>query len=61
MAFRLLVTAGPTREPVDAVRFLSNRSTGRMGYAVARAGHAAGCEVRLISGPVALNPPEAPA
>lgn len=53
----LLVTAGPTREFLDPVRFLSNRSTGRMGYALAAAGVARGHAVRLISGPVALEPP----
>jgi len=55
---RLLVSAGPTREFLDPVRFLSNRSTGRMGYAVAAAGVAAGHEVTLVSGPVALPPPD---
>ena len=54
---KILVSAGPTREPIDAVRFLSNRSTGRMGYAVARAAAEAGHEVSLVSGPVALEPP----
>ncbi len=54
---KLLVTAGPTREFLDPVRFLSNRSTGRMGYALAAAGVARGHAVRLISGPVALEPP----
>jgi phosphopantothenoylcysteine decarboxylase/phosphopantothenate--cysteine ligase len=53
-----LVTAGPTREPLDPVRFLSNRSTGRMGYAVAAAARARGHAVELVSGPVALAPPE---
>jgi phosphopantothenoylcysteine decarboxylase/phosphopantothenate--cysteine ligase len=53
----LLVTAGPTREFLDPVRFLSNRSTGRMGYALAEAGVARFHAVRLISGPVALEPP----
>lgn len=52
-----LVTAGPTREPIDPVRFVSNRSTGRMGYAVAEAALAAGHAVRLVSGPVELSPP----
>ena len=55
---RLLVSAGPTREFLDPVRFLSNRSTGRMGFAVAAAGVAAGHEVALVAGPVALAPPE---
>jgi len=54
---RILVTAGPTREAVDAVRYLSNRSSGKMGYAVAAVAAAAGHEVTLISGPVALPPP----
>jgi len=52
---RLLITAGPTREPLDPVRFLSNRSSGKMGYALAEAALAAGHEVVLISGPVALS------
>ena len=52
-----LVTAGPTREPIDPVRFVSNRSTGRMGYAVAKAARAAGHAVCLISGPVELPAP----
>ena len=51
---RLLVTAGPTREAIDPVRFLSNRSSGRMGYAVAIAAAEAGADVTLISGPVDL-------
>lgn len=54
---RFLVSAGPTREFVDPVRFLSNRSTGKMGYAVARAAVEAGHEVVLVSGPVSLEPP----
>lgn len=54
---RVLVTAGPTREALDPVRFISNRSTGKMGYAVARAARRRGHEVMLISGPVALPPP----
>ena len=56
---RLLVTAGPTREPIDPVRFLSNGSSGQMGYAVAAAGIDAGHEVVLVTGPVALDPPAA--
>jgi phosphopantothenoylcysteine decarboxylase/phosphopantothenate--cysteine ligase len=52
-----LVTAGPTREPIDPVRFLSNRSTGKMGYAVAAAAAERGHRVRLVSGPVALPTP----
>jgi phosphopantothenoylcysteine decarboxylase / phosphopantothenate---cysteine ligase len=54
---RVLITAGPTREPIDAVRYLSNRSTGRMGYALAAAASRRGAQVTLISGPVALTPP----
>ncbi len=55
---RILITAGPTREPIDPVRFLSNRSTGKMGFAIAAAAVARGHDVHLISGPVALAPPE---
>ncbi len=55
---RCLVTAGPTREPLDPVRFLSNRSSGRMGYAIAAALRARGCEVILVSGPVDLAAPD---
>ena len=54
---RFVVTAGPTREFIDPVRFLSNPSTGRMGFAVARAAREAGHEVVLIAGPVALKTP----
>ncbi len=54
---RVLITAGPTREAIDPVRFVSNRSSGKMGYAVAEAMRAAGAEVVLVSGPVALAPP----
>lgn len=54
---RVLVTAGPNREPLDPVRFLSNRSTGRMGYALAAAAWRRGAEVALISGPTALPDP----
>ena len=54
---RFLVTAGPTREHIDPVRFLSNPSTGKMGFAVARAAAKAGHEVVLVSGPVALDTP----
>lgn len=54
---KYLVTAGPTREAIDPVRFLSNRSSGKMGYAVARAAAVRGHEVRLVSGPVALTAP----
>lgn len=52
-----MITAGPTREPIDPVRFLSNRSSGKMGYAIAAAAIAAGNDVVLISGPVSLEPP----
>lgn len=55
---RLLVTAGPTREAIDPVRYISNRSSGRMGYAVARAALEAGADVSVISGPVDISPPE---
>jgi phosphopantothenoylcysteine decarboxylase/phosphopantothenate--cysteine ligase len=54
---RILITAGPTREFLDSVRFLSNASTGRMGYALARAGARRGHDVVLVSGPVELPPP----
>jgi phosphopantothenoylcysteine decarboxylase / phosphopantothenate---cysteine ligase len=54
---KFVVTAGPTREPLDPVRFLSNRSSGKMGYAIALAALEAQHEVTLISGPVALPPP----
>ncbi len=53
----VLITAGPTREALDPVRFISNRSTGRMGFAVAEAAAAAGAHVMLISGPVSLKTP----
>ncbi|UCH62141.1 MAG: bifunctional phosphopantothenoylcysteine decarboxylase/phosphopantothenate--cysteine ligase CoaBC [Fidelibacterota bacterium] len=53
---RVLVTAGPTRESLDPVRYLSNRSSGKMGYALAAAARDMGAEVTLISGPVALDP-----
>ena len=58
---RVLVTAGPTREPVDAVRVLSNRSSGRMGFAIAAAAWRRGAEVTLISGPASVAPPVGPA
>lgn len=54
---RVLVTAGATREPMDPVRYIGNRSTGKMGYAIAEAAAARGAEVTLISGPSTLNPP----
>jgi phosphopantothenoylcysteine decarboxylase / phosphopantothenate---cysteine ligase len=52
-----LITAGPTREPIDPVRYISNRSSGKMGYAIAEAALDAGHDVILISGPVNLAPP----
>jgi phosphopantothenoylcysteine decarboxylase/phosphopantothenate--cysteine ligase len=54
---KMLVTAGPTIEALDPVRFISNRSTGRMGYALARAAAMRGASVTLISGPTSLHPP----
>ena len=53
----ILVTAGPTQEPLDPVRYLSNRSSGKMGYALAQAALDRGARVILISGPVSLTPP----
>lgn len=53
----ILVTAGPTREPIDPVRFLGNRSSGRMGYALAEAALRRGAKVILITGPTSLKPP----
>ncbi len=53
---RVLITAGPTREMIDPVRFLSNRSTGKMGYAIAEAARERGAVVTLVSGPVTLPP-----
>ena len=54
---RVLVTAGPTQESLDPVRYLTNHSTGKMGYAIARMAMLRGAEVTLISGPTALEPP----
>ena len=54
---RFLITAGPNREPIDPVRYLSNRSSGKMGYALARAGLRRGAAVALVSGPTSLEPP----
>lgn len=54
---RVLVTAGPTREPLDPVRFITNRSSGRMGYAIAEAALARGAAVTLVTGPVSIAPP----
>ncbi len=55
---RVLVTAGPTREPIDPVRYLSNRSSGKMGYALAEAAARRGAVVTLVSGPVQLSVPD---
>ncbi len=54
----ILITAGPTREPIDPVRYISNRSSGKMGYALAAAAKRRGAEVTLISGPSFLRPPQ---
>jgi phosphopantothenoylcysteine decarboxylase/phosphopantothenate--cysteine ligase len=54
---KILVTAGPTQEPIDAVRFISNRSSGKMGFAIANAAALRGAEVTLVSGPVSLQTP----
>lgn len=54
---KILVTAGPTQEPIDAVRYISNRSSGKMGFAIANAAALRGAEVTLISGPVSLQTP----
>lgn len=54
---RVLITAGPTREGIDPVRFVSNRSSGKMGFAVAQAAREAGAEVTLVSGPVSIATP----
>ena len=54
---KVLVTAGPTREPYDPVRFISNRSSGKMGFALARTAFRRGAEVTLVSGPTAQQPP----
>jgi phosphopantothenoylcysteine decarboxylase / phosphopantothenate---cysteine ligase len=54
---RVLITAGPTRERIDPVRFISNRSSGKMGFAVAQAAREAGARVTLVSGPVSLATP----
>src|SRR6185436_3054155 len=54
---RVLVTAGPTEEKIDPVRVITNSSSGKMGYAVARAAREAGARVTLVSGPVALETP----
>jgi phosphopantothenoylcysteine decarboxylase/phosphopantothenate--cysteine ligase len=54
---QVLVTAGPTHEPIDPVRYVGNRSSGRMGYAIAQAACRRGAEVTLVSGPSSLDPP----
>ena len=54
----VLVTAGPTHEPIDPVRYIANRSSGKQGYAIAAAAHALGAEVTLVSGPVGLADPK---
>ena len=54
---RVLITAGPTHEPIDPVRYIANRSSGKQGYAIAAAAQAAGADVTLISGPVELDDP----
>jgi phosphopantothenoylcysteine decarboxylase/phosphopantothenate--cysteine ligase len=55
---KVVITAGPTHEKIDDVRFLGNHSSGKMGYAIATAARNAGANVVLVSGPVSLNPPE---
>ncbi|MCL4537158.1 MAG: bifunctional phosphopantothenoylcysteine decarboxylase/phosphopantothenate--cysteine ligase CoaBC [Nitrospirae bacterium] len=55
---KVLVTAGPTREDIDPVRYISNRSSGKMGYAIAKIAKRRGADVTLISGPVAIKPPD---
>lgn len=55
---RLMVTAGPTREALDPVRYISNRSSGKMGYAIARAAQRRGAQVTLLTGPVFIEPPQ---
>ncbi|NOT54039.1 MAG: bifunctional phosphopantothenoylcysteine decarboxylase/phosphopantothenate--cysteine ligase CoaBC, partial [Deltaproteobacteria bacterium] len=54
---RIIVTAGPNAEPIDPVRFITNRSTGKMGFAMARVAWRRGAEVTLVSGPTSLPPP----
>lgn len=55
---KILISAGPTREKIDPVRYISNRSSGKMGYAIAQAALKMGHSVTLVSGPVNLTPPE---
>jgi phosphopantothenoylcysteine decarboxylase/phosphopantothenate--cysteine ligase len=54
---RVLITAGPTHEPIDPVRYIANRSSGKQGFAIAAAAHTAGADVTLISGPVDIDDP----
>src|SRR5207247_6227155 len=54
---RILITAGATREPIDPVRFISNRSSGRMGFALAEAARARGADVTIVAGIVSVPPP----
>jgi phosphopantothenoylcysteine decarboxylase/phosphopantothenate--cysteine ligase len=54
---KVLVTAGPTREEIDPVRYITNHSSGKMGYAIARAARLRGADVTLVSGPVSIEPP----
>jgi len=56
--YKIMITAGPTREAIDPVRFISNRSSGKMGYAIAQAAINAGAKVTLVTGPVCLQPPQ---
>ncbi len=58
LGLRVLVTAGPTVEPLDPIRYLTNRSSGKMGYALARAARLRGADVMLVSGPTGLKPPQ---
>lgn len=60
IGLNILVTAGPTREKIDPVRFISNNSTGKMGYAIARAAHLRGAKVVLVHGKTEINPPIGP-
>ncbi len=57
---KLLITAGPTHEPIDAVRYIANRSSGRMGLALAQAAIDRGLDVTLLLGPVSMEPPQHP-
>ena len=58
MTFRVLITAGPTHEPIDAVRYIGNRSSGKMGLALANATLRRGWPTTLLLGPTAINPPD---